>query len=114
MPKNTMIRGVAAAIALSSISLFASTPAQAEQWYFWVQNSSEVNIQKLLVSENKRQWFEVGDGLNSGEKNKLVWDESTNSEGCTQWIKAQFSNGEESPPSKINFCENLDDPIVFE
>lgn len=102
---------------MSAVSLVAKVnPAAAEQWYFWVENNSNATIQKLLVSENQRQWnyFDIGTGIDSGEKTKLVWDESTNNQGCSQWIKAQFSDGEESKPAKFNFCQDLETPIVFE
>jgi hypothetical protein len=105
------------ATVVGTLSLVAKvSPASAEQWYFWVKNSSDVKIQKLLVSEDKQKWgyFEIGEGITPGEKIKLIWDESTNSESCNQWIKAEFSNGEESKPAKINFCKDLDDPIVFQ
>lgn len=102
---------------IGSLSLVAKvSPASAEQWYFWVQNSSDAKIQKLLVSENKQQWgyFDIGSGIAAGRKAKLIWDESTNTQSCTQWIKAEFSDGQESEPSRINFCKDLDDPIVFQ
>ncbi len=105
------------ATVIGTLSLVAKvSPASAEQWYFWVKNSSDAKIQKLLVSENKQQWsyFDIGSGIATGEKAKLIWDESTNNQRCTQWIKAEFSDGQESAPSRINFCKDLDDPIVFE
>jgi hypothetical protein len=105
------------ATAIGTLSLVAKvSPASAEQWYFWIKNSSDTRIQKLLVSENKRQWgyFDIGAGIAAGQEVKLIWDESTNDQRCSQWIKAQFSDGQESEPSRINFCKDLDDPIVFQ
>ncbi len=105
------------ATVIGTMSLVAKVnPASAEQWYFWVQNSSSAKIQKLLVSQNGRQWgyFDIGSGIAAGDTVKLIWDESTNNQDCSQWIKAKFSDGAESKPAKINFCQNLDDPIVFQ
>lgn len=110
-------RTLLVATVIGALSLMAKvSPASAEQWYFWVKNSSDAKIQKLLVSEDKQQWgfFDIGEGIAAGEKVKLVWHESTNNEDCTQWIKAEFNDGQESQPSRINFCKDLDDPIVFQ
>lgn len=104
------------ATAIGTLSLVAKvSPASAEQWYFWVKNSSDAQLEKLLVSEDKSSWgyFEIGDGIAPGEQTKLIWDPSTNTEGCTQWIKAEFSDGGESQPTQIDFCKDLDTPIVF-
>lgn len=105
------------AAVIGSASLMAQvSPASAEQWYFWVKNSSDATIQKLMVSQDKKEWgnFDVGDGIAPGAEVKMVWDESTNNEACSQWIKAKFSDGSESAPSKMNFCKDLDEPIVFQ
>ena len=104
-------------IATTILSLATmAVPSLAEQWYFKVQNATNSSIKKLLVSEDKKNWgyFNIGSGIAAGTTEKLFWDESTNSESCNQWIKAVYSDGSESQPSKINFCEDLDDPIVFE
>jgi len=52
-------------------------------------------------------------GIGPGETAKMVWDSSTDSEPCEQWIRAKFSDGEYSAPSKQDFCEDLDTPIDF-
>ncbi len=106
---------------LISASLFAFSlvanvaSASAEQWYFYVKNSSNSTIKSLLVSETGRNWgyFDIGTGISPGENSKMVWSSSTNNESCSQFIKATFADGSESEPSKINFCKDLDDPIVF-
>ncbi len=105
------------ATVIGTLSLVAkASPATAGQWYFWVKNNSDATIQKLLVSEDRRQWgyFDIGNGIAPGDEVKLNWDESTNNEGCNQWIKAQFSDGAESKPAKFNFCKDLDVPIEFQ
>ena len=91
------------------------TSASAEEWYFYVKNSSNSTIKSLLVSETGRNWgsFDIGTGISPGENTKMTWDSSTNHELCKQFIKASFADGSESEPSKIDFCKNLNDPIVF-
>ncbi|PZU91813.1 MAG: hypothetical protein DCE90_19365 [Pseudanabaena sp.] len=106
---------------LVSAGLFAVSLATnvasvcAEQWYFYVRNSSDAVMTNLLVSETGKKWgeFDIGDGIGSGEKAKLIWDSSTDNESCEQYIKAVFSDGTESTPTKFNFCKDLDTPIVF-
>ena len=89
--------------------------AAQDQWYFKVTNNSDAKITQLEVSEDKKDWgnFDIGSGIASGKTVTLTWDSSTNTEGCEQCIRAKFSDGVTSAPSKENFCENLDDPIVF-
>jgi hypothetical protein len=90
--------------------------ALAQQWYFWVQNNTNTGIKEIQVSQNKKTWgyFDIGKGVVPGQKLKIVWDESTNNEACEQWIKTTFYDGSESEPSKIDFCKDLDTPVVFE
>ncbi len=104
----------ASLLAFSLVANVAS--ASAEQWYFYVKNSSNTTIKKLLVGEPNATWgaFDIGTGIVPGENTKMVWDTSTNNQLCKQWIKAQFADGSESSPSYIDFCKNLDDPIVFQ
>lgn len=92
------------------------TSASAEQWYFYVKNNSNSTIKKLLVGEPEKTWgqFDIGSGIASGENTKMIWDSSTDNQLCRQWIKAQFADGSESAPAIIDFCQNLDDPIVFQ
>lgn len=104
------------ATVIGTLSLVAKvSPAAAEQWYFWVQNNSEAQLQRLLVSQDRKTWsyFDIGEGIAPGDSAQLIWDESTNNQSCNQWIKAEFSDGEESAPARFNFCKDLDEPIVF-
>jgi hypothetical protein len=104
-------------IALLTVSFAAlPNPASANQWYFYVQNAAGSAMKQILVSEDGSSWgyFNIGSGIAAGSQEKLIWDSSTNSQGCTQWIKAVFDDGSESKPSQIDFCKNLDDPIVFQ
>ncbi len=103
----------ASMLAFSLVANVAS--ASAEQWYFYVKNSSNSTIKSLLVSQTGTKWgyFDIGTGISPSENTKMVWDSSTNNESCDQFIKATFADGSESTPSKIDFCKDLDDPIVF-
>ncbi|BBC26414.1 hypothetical protein [Pseudanabaena sp. ABRG5-3] len=101
-------------LALSLVVNVAS--ASAEQWYFFVKNNSSSTIKRLFVAEPNKSWgeFDIGSGIAPGENTKMIWDSSTNNQQCRQWIKAKFADGSESTPSIIDFCQNLDDPIVFQ
>lgn len=89
--------------------------AAADQWHFKVKNATESRITKLQVSEDKKTWgdFDVGRGIGAGKTETMLWDSSTDNEGCDQWIRAKFSDGTYSEASKQNFCEDLDTPIEF-
>ncbi|HEY8095042.1 MAG TPA: hypothetical protein VIE65_02990 [Methylobacter sp.] len=94
-------------------SLFAgvisvNNAAAAESEYsFKVHNNTRVKMTKLLVSENKKDWgyFDIGQGIAAGGATTLVWDSSTNNEGCDQYVKAAYADGSESEEAKFNFCE---------
>ena len=89
--------------------------AAAGKWHFKVKNSTDADIVKLQVSQNKKSWgkFDIGSGIAPGETATMYWDSSTDNEKCVQWIRAKFSDGTYSSPSKQDFCHDLDDPIVF-
>ena len=104
--------------AVCTLALVAfSASAKPGQWHFKVKNSTNTDIVKLQVSTNKKDWgaFDIGkDGIGPGETATMVWDASTDSDPCEQWIRAKFSDGEYSQPSKQDFCEDLETPIDFE
>jgi len=93
----------------------AITASAADEWHFKVTNKTSSKITQLQVSEDKQEWggFDIGSGIAAGRTVTLVWDSSTNSEGCEQWIRAKFSDGSTSPASQQDFCQDLDDPIEF-
>lgn len=95
---------------------FAAPAAHAEEEYsFKVANKTKQKITKVLVSEDGKKYgpFDIGKGIGAGKTVTLVWDKSTNSENCKQWVKAAYEDGEESEPAKFDFCEkNLE--IEFE
>jgi len=79
-----------------------------------VQNSTETRITKILVSQDGKSWgyFDIGNGIKSGETITLLWDSSTNSEDCKQYVKAVWSDESESESAIFNFCEK-DLRLVF-
>lgn len=102
---------VVASLVLSPLSGHAAD----EEYSFKVHNKTEQKIKQVLVSEDKKTWgkFDIGSGIAKGKTVKLVWDKSTNKEGCKQWVKAVYADGEESEPAKFDFCEE-DLEIEFE
>ena len=103
------------ALLCAAVALPALHAVAADQWHFKVTNATESRITKLQVSEDKKEWgdFDIGKGIAPGKTETMVWDSSTDNEGCDQWIRAKFSDGSTSPPSQQNFCEDLDTPIEF-
>lgn len=92
-----------------------SGAAQAADWYFLVQNDSRSAITRLEVRQRGGSWgsFNLGGGIASGEQARINWDASTNNEDCKQSIRATFADGSSSDPTSIDFCSDLNTPIVF-
>ena len=111
---NAYIR-TAVLLAAGLLAAANAALAQDSEFYFKVTNDTESRISALQVSIDRKEWgdFDIGKGIKSGETETLVWDASTDEEPCEQYIRAKFSDGSVSPPSKMDFCQNLDDPIVF-
>lgn len=95
------------AFGIAGNGLVAGTTLAAE-FSFTATNTTKTKITEILVSENKKDWgyFDIGSGIKPGSTSNLVWDQSTNSEGCSQWVKASYADGSESEPAKFDFCEN--------
>ena len=112
MSTTNMMR---AGLLVAALALPVLNATAADQWHFKVKNATESRITKLEVSEDKKEWgnFEIGRGIAPGKTETMVWDSSTDDEGCDQWIRAKFSDGSYSEPSKQNFCEDLETPIEF-
>jgi hypothetical protein len=95
--------------ALLFLGLMAAGNAIAEEseYSFKVHNNTRTKITKLQVSEDKKEWgyFDIGQGIAAGDNMMLVWDASTNNEGCYQYVKAAYADGSESEEAKFNFCE---------
>lgn len=97
-------------ILFASVAVFAigvHVQAAESEFSFTVHNSTKVAIKQILVSEDGKSWgkFDIGSGIAAGATESLVWDTSTNSEECSQSVKAVFSDGEESEPAQFDFCE---------
>ncbi|MBX7223750.1 MAG: hypothetical protein K1Y36_27800 [Blastocatellia bacterium] len=94
-------------IGVFTLMLVSTTLAKAQDYKFKVHNNTKTTIKKVLVSEDGKKYgyFDIGSGIAPGRTMELVWDKSTNSESCTQYFKAVFSNGEESDAVKFDFCE---------
>jgi len=106
----------AAFLAAAVLAFHAQPVVAADQEYsFKVHNKTEVKIKQVLVSEDKKTWgkFDIGTGIGAGKTVKLVWDKSTNTENCKQWVKAVYADESESTPAKFDFCEE-DLEIEFE
>ncbi len=97
---------VTAALFVGMISGNSAVAAESE-YSFSVRNNTRVNITKLLVSEDGKDWgyFDIGSGIAAGSNTTLTWDSSTNDEGCDQYVKAAYADGSESEKAKFNFCE---------
>ena len=105
--------GLAAAAALVAASLPDS--ARAAVWYFYIQYSSSSAITRVEVKEKGGSWgsFNLSGGIAPGRKVRLDWYSSTNDQDCKQSIRATFADGSVSDPTMIDFCSDLDTPIVF-
>jgi hypothetical protein len=114
-PRTPSVRGLTATGLLTLALLGSNMVASAQQWYFYVQNDSSQAIVGLYTSENGGKWgrFNLGSGIAPGKKVKLIWNASTNNQDCRQYVKAVFADGSEIKTTKIDFCDDLDEPIVF-
>lgn len=103
MKTSKVLKSLIAVIALSS----AAISAYAEEYSFKLHNTTDTAIKQLLVSEDGQEWgyFDIGEGIASGQSETLVWDQSTNDEDCKQYFKAVFADGEESDAVIFDFCE---------
>ncbi len=100
--------GSALLLAVLGLSLTGRNGQASGEYSFSVHNSTETAIIEILVSEDQANWgrFNIGKGIRSGETVKLVWDQSTNNQGCHQFVKAVFGDDSESEAADFNFCEN--------
>ena len=82
--------------------------ADDDQPSFKVHNTTKDKITKLFASEDGKEYgtFDVGSGIAAGKTITLTWDKKTNDSGCKWFLKAEFEDGEQSPPVKFDFCED--------
>lgn len=82
----------------------------ASDYSFFVTNNSRTNIVKIQTQMLGGPWgdFDLGGAIRPGKRVELNWAESTNNQSCTQFVRAKFSDGSSSSPSKFNFCSKPD------
>lgn len=98
------------AILAATLLLMNITPGFARtnvDYRFKVKNGTRMTIKKLLVSEDGKKWspFDIGSGVAPGATEEMVWDKSTDDGACEWWVKAVYSNGQETEKAKFDFCE---------
>jgi len=103
-PKTLLVLSLGV-LAMASFS--SSAMAEPGEYSFKVENKSNLTVKTVLVSEDGKKFihFDCGEGIKPGKTMKLVWDKSTDSQECKQWMKALYSDGSESEPAKFDFCE---------
>jgi len=96
---------IVAAVVLPRLAVAAEE--EGKEYSFILHNTTQEKITGLMCSEDGEKWgkFDIGHGLEPGESAKLVWDKSTNSQKCTQYVKAEFEDGSESKPVQHDFCK---------
>lgn len=103
---KTVVLGLSftAAIVLPQLAVAAD---DEKEYSFVLHNTTKEKITGLMVSEDGEKWgkFDIGSGLAPGDSAKLVWNKETNSQGCEQFVKAEFEDGSESKPVKHDFCK---------
>ena len=94
-------------IALSLMSFSVIHAKSTNDYKFKVHNNTKHTIKKVLVSEDGKTYgfFNIGDGIEAGATEELVWDKSTDAGNCEWHLKAVFDNDEESEPVAFDFCE---------
>src|SRR6266404_581788 len=77
------------------------------EYSFILHNTTDEKITALMVSEDGEKWgkFDIAAGLKAADSAKFVWDKSTHSQECEQFVKAEFEGGKESKPVKHDFCK---------
>ena len=82
----------------------------ASEYSFFVTNNTRTNIVKIQTQMLGGPWgdFDLGGAIRPGEHVELHWAESSNNQSCTQFVRAKFSDGSSSKPSKFNFCSKPD------
>jgi len=98
---------LASAVILPRLGIAADEEGEGKEYSFVLHNTTQEKLTGLMVSEDGEKWgkFDVGGGLKPGESAKFVWDKATNSQSCTQYVKAEFEDGSESKPVQHDFCK---------
>jgi hypothetical protein len=105
--RNTLLLSFAFAAAIVLPRLSIAAEDEGKEYSFVLHNTTQEKLTGLMVSEDGEKWgkFDVGAGLKPGESAKFVWDKATNSQSCTQYVKAEFEDGSESKPVQHDFCK---------
>jgi hypothetical protein len=83
--------------------------AEGDNGQFTVKNTTKTKIVKLLASEDGKNYgnFDLGaEGIAPGKSVTLNWGKNTKDTGCNWFLKAIFSDGDESEAKKFDFCED--------
>ena len=98
---------LALAAAALAFSPAIANAADDDNGQFKVKNTTETKIVKLLASEDGKTYgnFDIGSGIAPGKTVTLNWGKNTKDTGCKWFLKAVFSDGEESEAKKFDFCE---------
>ena len=98
---------VAALLLAILVGVSTSFAGTRPQYTFTVHNRTDSKITKLLASEDGENFgfFDIGKGIAAGASASLVWDKSTDESDCEWYFKAVYSDGSESEPVAIDFCE---------
>lgn len=106
--QSKLVKMTLLTVAFIFLSFTAANAQSDDEYSFKVTNNTDMTIKKLLVAEpgKKYAYFDIGKGIKPGETVTLVWDKSTNNQGCVQWFKAVYEDGTESKPATFDFCED--------
>ena len=104
---KTILLALAMIAAVALPRLLVAAEDDEKEYSFVLHNTTEEKITGLMCSEDGEKWgkFDIGSGLKPGESAKLIWNKSTNSQACEQFVKAEFEDGSESKPVKHDFCK---------
>jgi len=96
---------LATALVLMSFTLSFAKPHV--DYKFKIHNNTKLVIKRIQVSDDGKKWgtFDIGDGIDAGATEEMVWDKSTDNGACEWWFKATWSDGEVSDAAKFDFCE---------
>ena len=105
--QNRLTKAAVLASAFLVVAFF-SPVVRGDDVSFKIHNNTKETITKLLVSEDGDTYgyFDIGDGIEPGDTETVVWDKSEDGQSCHQWFKAVWESGEEGKAVKFDFCEN--------
>ena len=86
-------------IALSLMSFTVGHAKSTNDYKFKVHNNTKHTIKKVLVSEDGKTYgfFNIGDGIEAGATEELVWDKSTGQRRVAIGISRPYSTTMKNP-----------------